>query len=542
MKRLINIRNLDLLGRRLPVLLFIIVSFLILELSYIKVPGLHCEETFNAILTISLLRQLEQNTPLRDIVFPVREGWYHGALMAYLTLPFFYIMDIGVVPLRLMQICFVATSLILIYYFLYKFFNKYAAFISVFLLIINPAFIMETKIGNEATILLQFFTMLILLLLFYWYENQKYIYLYIAIFCMGLGLSTRLWFIWFIIALFITFLLFNTSIRKKLRFNFIKSGILGLPIFLLGGFLIIYSCISNDFYLIRFAAKHFFSPFTEPNYNNLDYFHNLIVNIQKFNSCISGSFSFIRQFGILYDNKFYIWTFWVSYFWLITRLFNKQSFFRKKRILFILLIFSLMMIQTPIVFSRRPHIHFMFFYPFVQIIIALAFIDIFYFFKDRRLTKTITRMILIVLLLLLSFKEMTGIYNYFSLMRKTGGVDEFSDAIYQLNDFLRQEEITVPVVCSWGLHGILEVTSKGTNNSSNAFYHLENDYPEYLKNEIRKGRRFYVFLPPNLPERKKALYLFKEIIKNERKKAVEVKRFYQRNGAPVYLVYSILET
>lgn len=533
-------------------LALMITVFIAFEASSISLPGLYCEETLNAVKVLGLVEGLKNSIDLGRLFaqgIPIREGPYHYAFMSYLLAPFFYFAGISVFSLRLMPVLSAAAGLAVFYYFLKIFFNKTAAFLSVLLLIANPTFIMEVKLGNQTSPMLSVFAFASLLSLFLWYRDRKARYFATAVFFLGLGFVTRIWFLWFLFSLLLLGAVFRGKLQRQLRLSArdkLRLAALGIISFSIGGWLFVYASFTGGFPLLRFAVSHFRSPLFQSDYNNFNYFLNLAANIGTFNKYLSDSLSFTRQFNVPAGDYSYAVLFWFSFLWLLAASFRqKQIIYRRSRKVFIALLFLFMLLQTPVVFSWPPTVHLLIFYPLVQIIIVLAVVEMFCCLRSGSIPGKIIRFVAAAVLAAVFLAQIQGVALYFSLLKKNGGAGVFSDAVYRLNDFIMEQGYFPVIMCSWGMQNILDIVSGAaiiTRGDKDVFHLSPETFESRVHETMRDTRKpVFVFLAPRFARASEQQFLprLREAAESMGRRAVEVKRFYQRNGELVYLAYSV---
>lgn len=536
------------------IIIFVLVSlFLFWELHQIELPGLHDQEIVTVKNAHHILRMIKDYSLLslfsESQLHTLTTCQYHGALETYLSLPFLHFFGMNAVSLRLVPIFFALVTIIATYLFAKLFFNDKVALLSIFLLVINFAFISATKIGIWNASVMSAFSMSSLLFFLKCYRSKKIIYFFLAMFILGLGLTARIWFAWLIVSLAISALVFLKDIKN----NFVIKEPKGL-IFLLGGILsfclgsltlIIYN-IKLNFVTLTFLIRHFRSS-DMFGIDNLDYFKNLSFALRRFHWFISGSDISINQLGIGTVDNLFIWVFWLSIPTLTLLLFLKKNLIFRRQIIFLLVIFFTMLLQSPITPSQLPHNHYFFFFPFLQLIIAICIYTLYFLFNNYKFIS------FTIFAFILSFgvNELFLIQKYFYHLERTGGVGFFSDAIYRLADYLKENNHYRVLVYGEGVKRVLEFLTEGkiaidspsyfetSTEFKDELYQLQENLKVSLREELKNENNLYIFRPPELCSKDDFFKFFLESAGKIGKCIHEEKKIFQRDGKPVYLIYTL---
>lgn len=528
------------------VLLILILLYLILEISQIKLPGLFCDEALEAAGTLQIMKHIKG--PLLPSIrifgryFPLMRFEYHGAVESYFTLPFFLLFGVNVISLRLMPISFGVLTLVFTYLFAKRFFNQKVALFTILLLVINPSFILGTKFGNDNGSIIQMMSIGALLSFLMWHRKKKNILFCTGMFLLGLGLTTRIWFLWFIVALFIASIIFIKDIKEmilKNKLNYFILLLVGIMAFCLGAFLIICYNLTDNFTTIRYIINHFTQ--SKLGVNNFDYLNNFLKRIQDLTVLLNG-----RWFCIS-GNQLYPWLFISCLIWLVfSILFRRKTYLDKRKILFLLLLVFFIFLQSPFTLSSFGGTHLLILFPFLQLILAVALIDIVNFFKERK--KFIAIILGIFLIPILT--DLNVIMNHYFYYNKTGGEGNYSDAIYQLAGWLKEKGTFRPLAMDWGLYyNLIVITDAKVIPRCFSYIQestdvepertlLRNRFIEDFRKIIESKDRIYLIFHTPEFTRCNCYEDVLKIAKEVGKDLVEEKRFYQRNGKLIYLVYS----
>lgn len=191
-----------------------VVIFATLSTHQIELPGLYYDEAADAVPAMQLLLgqkvELVNNTGLviGNLTLPVMVMDYVGAVSTYLLLPFFAVFGINVVSLRMMTLMAAAVTIVLGYLLARDLFNRPVAVATSLLIAVNPSFIFWSRQGIHVSSVMTTIAMGSMLCFLRWHRTGRAAYFCGGAFLLGLGLSAKFLFLWVIIALALSYLLF----------------------------------------------------------------------------------------------------------------------------------------------------------------------------------------------------------------------------------------------------------------------------------------------------------------------------------------------
>lgn len=539
----------SLCGSEKLLLLFFISLYLALQLLNIKLPGLYVDEAFPACGSLQMIKGVGSFLPsikIFNINFPVMLGCeYETALESYILLPFFWLFGVNVIALRLVPILAGAVMLLFLYFFLKEFFDKKAASFSILLLIINSVFLLETKLGLNSASMFHWTGMAALWSLFRWYKGRKDRYLYWGIFLLGLGISIRVWFLWFVNGMIFSAMIFLKNIRLRLNKHFLKYNLWGIVFFCLGIFLFIFYNLDKGFPTIKFIITSFKQ--TTCGVDNSSYFHNLYWRLTYFIQFLNGSWPlkyqgcWIERTPLKYisTNPISFWFFTGCFIWLIVSTVIKKPIFSVKRVLFILMLFMAILFQSPFTLSSLGGPHLFVLFPLVQIITGAALADVLERFRGNKIILTVISCIFLIFILLECNTTIRNNYLYFE---RTGGTGNESDAVYPLARFFEDRKIYKPIVMDWGIYHNLIFLSQGKIIPYTFRYVEDGKAKDKFIEDLRdtlKDRYLYIFHSQEFANRPEVYPIFEDIAKVLKKDIKEEAVFYQRDNRPVFIIYSV---
>ena len=534
--------------------------FFYISVTNINLPGLYYDEAMDVVPTMQIVlgQPVEVWTgvsiSLGGRTFPVMIMSYLGTVCTYLMLPFFHFLGVSVFSLRLMTIVFGGFTIILYYLFAKDFLNRRAAAITVLLLAVHPSFIFWSRQGIYVTSVMTFMAAGSLFCFWRWcrgnvdlrFEIRNW-YLYAGACLLGLGINAKFLFIWFIIALAASYYILRFSalplrsswpdrrtILKILTFNMsAKQLVLGLLSFCVGaGGLLWYNL--NTLGTIKILGKNLFT--TDQGVNNLDLLKNLLTEIKAFLVLIKGSwFGF---YGGSFGNSFYPVVFCVSVVGLACLLFfNDKAKTYKAKAVFLLSMLALILVQSCFTISGLGATHLLIMLPLPQLIIAL-FMETLY---QTITPKMLPSALMIMVVLALTAHDLRVDFRYHRALQRSGGTGRFSDAIYELAEYLEDNGLTSPLAVDWGLKNNIQILTKGAVNPVEIFQYSWNPNEEFsreVSRHLSDPRNLYLFYAEEFASFNR--YDAFERIVREANKVIQLERtFYQRDGTPVYYLYRV---
>jgi 4-amino-4-deoxy-L-arabinose transferase-like glycosyltransferase len=191
--------------------------FLLLALYQLHLPGLYYDEAWDAVSTMHIV----QGTPVEldrgahislfGRQWPLMLDDYQGIISTYLLVPFFLIGGISVTSIRAFPILSGVIAIVLCYFLARAWFGRGAARIAVLLFALSPSWIFWSRIGVYVVAEVVPFTLGALLAFTAWWRapRGKNGLLYLGSFLMGLGLATKLLYIWPILAVLACYVLLH---------------------------------------------------------------------------------------------------------------------------------------------------------------------------------------------------------------------------------------------------------------------------------------------------------------------------------------------
>ena len=511
-----------------------------------QIMGVNLKDTGLETFTVRFLN--------RDL--PLMMTSYESALESYFLLPFLLIFGVNIYAYRFCWLFYAVIALFLYYLFAKEVFDDKRATLFAFLLAINPTFIFAARLGTYSCIPLLMVVPAALLSLARWLKGKGSIYFACGLFLLGLGLSLRAAFIWLLGGIFFAALVFFASVKKridseKMRFKYLFYPGIGMISFLLGYWTVVYYNLIMGFHSITYVLNNFLKP--SEGASNLTYLYCLRHRIFELRYLMEGRW-FLLEMGSwdrrpstsTVTNPIYWILILMSLIWLVYFLvrIKHNKIERKKRF------FILTMVLGAVALSPFPCAYYVLsgprvfsIYPFLILLVALMFMDVFLYFKKKFIIIP-----LLILLISLSLFELRTFVNSHIFLKDTGGTGNFSDAIYELNDWLLENRYLRPRLIGWGFNHGLFFLSQGKIIAREIFSMRQCPGEKekvkdkvifsFIGKEIQEDT-VYISRTENFENLKGVTVEFKDFLKQRDKLLVELRRFYQRDKEPIYAVYAI---
>jgi hypothetical protein len=281
--------------------------FLAVALYQITLPGLYADEAFDVIPAMQMVLghsvELQRNVGLHlfGLSLPLMSSSdYQGVTSTYLVLPFFALFGINVVSLRLMTLSVGVLGLILAFFLARKWFGPNVARLSVLMLATSPAWVFWSRLGVYVVSQVMPIAAGALIAFTTWVRRRPLAVrngpLYLAMFLLGLGLATKILFIWFITAVpLAAVILYGPHTWRSRhdwlpqRTRWLRIVLLSCASFCLGASpFILYNLLSGGtFNLIRSTLS---APGTSNGIDNSALLRNLWTRVDNFRELLDGGY------------------------------------------------------------------------------------------------------------------------------------------------------------------------------------------------------------------------------------------------------------
>jgi hypothetical protein len=376
------------------------------------------------------------------------------------------------------------------YYFTRAFISKRAAVISALFLATLPSMVFFSRIG-EIAIFLRVMLASAALYCFYewWSDKLNWAAFYAGCLSLGIGVSTRLEIMWWVVACFAYFILLNRfQLRQILAVLLSHQGktLIGIVCFLLGSSLFITYNILTRVGTITQIMQNLIS--TQAGHPNFVLFTNLSKRIIHLILLLDGGE--IWGASEVFQNSLFSIAFGISF--LSLSAITVASRFKRKpehKSEFLLFMLAFMLFESTFSVSTINVMHILLFMP-IPILILVKFLDLISY-----------RFATVLIVLVLITGNLSVDARYYNSLLRDGGRGIYSPRIYSFVAELQQLGIAKVVACDWGLARMVYYFSHGCVKVEEIFDY-SNDVPtsffyDGLKAALEEKNNSFLFYAPS---------------------------------------------
>lgn len=505
--------------------------FLALALYQIDLPGLYYDEAADAVPAMQML-QGQPVEPFRgvglwlgDRAFPLMVMDYVGAVNSYLLVPFFAFLGVGTVSMRLMTVLSSALAVALTYFLARSLFGWVVAALAALLLAVHPSFVFWSRQGIYVTSIMAPLALGGFLCLRRWQAGGEFPYLALGLFLLGLGVSAKLLFLWVLVAAIVLYLALS---RKHLSSPQVLGGLVALA--LGAGMPILYNLLGQGTFSL--LARNLLT--TEQGANNLAVLPNLTTRAGDLGVLLDGGFFWFL--GGIFRSPIYPYLVLAAAGSLAVLSALPPLAVYRKRIALLLGFILLVFLQSVVTISGLWPTHFFILLPFAAMVVGLLV-----WLLPRALPWPRAAWAVALALWAALFLPSLGVdLQYHVTLAETGGWMAHSDAIYRLAEALERRGDPQPLAMDWGVKASVQLLTEGRVNPQEVFqYQPEPDqtFFDLTYKAMQDPGRLYVFRSEELTVYPR-FEPFQALVKRLGKTAVLEEIITQRDGRPLYLVYT----
>ena len=465
---------LDAVGLALAILLFAVLG-----LWQLRLPGLYQDEALDVAPAVRLLKGY---APWPYSLCPATLGLplmvcdHVGPTSTYLMLPFLRVLGIGVIGVRAYEFAVGLAALVFIFIWARRALAPGTAWIAALLLAATPSFWLACRNGLHVSFIVIPVAAAALACLDRWRRGGRSRWLYFASFLLGVGLSTKILFVWFLAALAASMLIAPRNLLRKLgRWQIAAS----ITCFIIGcGPFVAFVALSRGL-----TIRTILTNLTHTTYGvrNADVLTNLMTQFRSFAHLLDGSW--LTWTGISPQNPVALPLFLVSAVCLAFHWRERETGLLR----FSLMAIAVMVLASCFTITTLGPKHLVILLPFTTVIIAAAI--------GRAWSKRRRRgsLAILVLLVALAAAQLTAdIGNdrrYLRSLAATGGVGLFSSAHSDLATYLMANGVAHPLAGDWGFDSNLEVLSQGRVRVRQIFELTEAPPYQFTRQQARGALR-----------------------------------------------------
>jgi hypothetical protein len=428
-------------------LIFILLVYIGLIYVNIKYPGLNGEEADEGYIALSIIKAKE---------FPLMKHEYTGVIVSYLLAPVIGLFGAKVAVLRMFATLWIVLGVILAYSITNAWFGKRMAMIFLLLVLSNAYFFQTIKLGFfiETTILFTFFMGSVYMLWWYFSSGRKnYSLVFFSALLFGLGLSQKIIFLYYVIAIILCYLLMGRKI--KIRANESMSALFG---FLIGCLPLILYNIKNNFPTLNLLLGCLFYN-TRCGISNTGYLNNLWIRCLQLWEILKGEIVFRPDWGISTKTVDFITPviFSISLVWVIAGAFLISLAHIRKRILLICFFYLIVFMLTPFTVSNIAQYHLWIIFPFPWLVMSFFMDSLIENYGRKRLISQLFYFFIAAII------SLNLLMNLLYSVQMRSNKDKYSwywsCNIYDITKYLTNSNITKVGVFVWEVHKNLQFLS-----------------------------------------------------------------------------------
>jgi hypothetical protein len=538
-----------------------LMFYLGLALHQLDLPGLNYDEALDAAPAVQTVlgKRIDgaYTLELAGRQWPLMIEQWFGPTTTYLLVAAFGIFGIGATTIRATGVFVGLISLLLIWGFLREYLDERAASLSILLLAVSPGFVFWSRMIAWVHLPLLPISVATIWLLFRWYSRRRARYLVIAAFGLGFGLQTHLMFLLVWGGLGLAWLLLSPWLgtgrgwRRWLwpwQITGLRVwGMSALALVLGAAPLLIYNASGGG--TIRKLA-----PGSGETLRSVEsYLRALPISLTSLRTLLSGSW-FASKMGGLHQNLVALPAFGLalaSILWLAAR--RRLSFSPRRVALFAILVLGIGLLRALVEGSGGIH-HLLLVWPMPQALVAVALFSLADWLRSGLPSISVTPKggrvlglgaLGLVTACLIGAETWTTL-GYHRILSQTGGVGFFSDAINSLAQDLEQPGTPQPLAMDWGFRRNLQVLTQDRVDPLEWFTYSTPPGPEfegYMRELIQRyPDALYLFHAPEFTAYRGHREIFEEVAYRYHLSPVLWKGYTQRDGKPVYQVYTLKTT
>jgi len=542
-----------------------LLLFLALAGFQLMLPGLNYDEALDVVPAMQLL--LGQSVqPLRQSglhlagrTFPLMVMDYKGVVHTYWAWPFLWALGVHVFALRLSCLFLSLLTMALTHRFMRQLCGEWGAAITLLLLALNPSFLFWSRQGVLWTTAMLTCGMGALAAFAEWRRKGRAWGLYGGAFLLGLGLSAKLSFLWFLLALAILAMLHRVAggrwgCKREPQTLDVRRALIALLALMLGLLpLLLYNLQTGGTLdvLLRNVHTSYYGV------SNLAYLSNLKIRWEHLRALLDGS-SF-WYLGRPYREPIFPLAFWISagatvaygLRLAIRRPWGSRCSLAGGRIVeqpahvlllaFPLSMMALMGLQSGATVSGLWPEHYLLLLPFPQLTVALGLELLRRHVRRRRLVAWLLPLTLV----LLTAGQLRVDLLYHRALARTGGFSAHSDAHYWLAEYLDDKRRPV-VAMDWGIQAPVQFLTRGRVNPVERFGFEDLDRPspdfaEGVAPYLEDRDTYYIFHAPAETVYKGRREVFDQLVRQRGLVPDDKRIIHDRSARPLFVVVEVDE-
>ena len=532
-----------------------VILYLGLALYQLDLPGLNYDETLDAVPAMQVVQDQRVDSfatlKVAGRRWPLMTMSFVGVTTTHLLMPAFALLGASVTTLRGTAVLIGLLGLLLSYGFLRDFFDERVAALSALLLAVNPLFVFWTRMGAWVQLPLFPISVAALWSLFRWYRRQRPGCLVLAGFLLGLGLGTHIQFAWMWVALVLAWLVLSPWLgtghgwrrwawpwqRAKPR-----AWILSLAALLLGTApLLIYNLKTLG------TIRHALEIATSGELGQIQVLQTLVdlgaLGLGALETLLSGDW-FGSELGDVSRNPAAAWAFGLALMVILWLAIRRKLGYRAARVAFLLILLVSIVLQSVVIRGANSAHHLLIVWPIPQALVSVALFGLADSISPASRARRAAWLAAlgVVAVGLVGAEAMTTI-RYHRAVSRTGGTGLFSDAIYALASDLQKPGAPQAIAMDWGFRRNLQLLTQNRVDPPE-WYMVDTPVGSEFEGHVRDlinryPNAVYLFHVPEFTQYPGHLEIFEDVAYSRHLSPVLWKTYYQRDGAPVYRIYTL---
>jgi len=530
-----------------------LLFYLLAATFQLDLPGINYDEVLDAVPAMQFLQgqpiDAAGRLQLGGRHWPLMTMPYIGATTSYVMAAGFAALGVNTVALRLTTVGVGLLSLALIWGFLREFFDERVAALSVMLLALDPTYIFWSRMGAWVAQPLLPITVLTLWSLYRWHRTGNQAFMVLAAFCLGFGLYTKMLFLWVWVALVIAWLLLNAGLRQgkssprapTLPGRITPGGLISAGIALLIGIspLIVYNLQGGK--TLEFFRDAILSQETA-RLVALETLKGIPrVAMADLATLLDGSW-FAPRYGTGAINSLALPALIASLLLIAGLSVRRRLSYDLKRVALLAILLASIPLMSAATSISQGAEHLIILWPAPQALIAVAVFSLVDVAAQQRapVRPIASALIAVAAVTLIAAQGWTTARHHQDLAR-TGGTGHFSDAISDLAADMMASPPGRLIALDWGFKRNLQFLSEGRLNPEEWFVYGPpgRQTETYLEQLAGQPGLLYLFHSPEYTAFRDHWELFERVAYRKGLSPVVWKSYTQRDGRPVYHVYSL---
>ena len=418
-----------------------------LALSHLHLPGLYQDEALDIAPALRLLLHAgawPYSFLPNSLALPLMVSDHVGPTSTYLAIPFLWCFGLSPIAVRAYEFAVGLAALVMIFFWARRVLPAGAAWVSALLLAPMPSLWLACRNGLHVSFIVVPLAAGALVAFDRWYLGRRACWLYVGAFLLGVGVSSKILFLWFLVALGVAVLATRPRLLREL---FPRQAVVSLAWFAAGcAPFLVFNALSRGLTLRTIVASLSETPY---GVRNAAVLTNLRTQLGSFASLLGGDW--LSWAGATPRNPIGVVLFLLAAACLLARLRRPGL----RRLHFSLVAVAVILLASCFTITTLGPKHLVLLLPFPTVIVAGALAAA---WADRARPGWLAALIALSALGIAQFAwDLRDDSQYLRWLSRTGGVGQFSSAHNQLAEYLLARGIARPLAGDWGFDSNLEV-------------------------------------------------------------------------------------